>query len=115
MNRRPFQPVSLSLADLCGNDYIQALCSNRALLSGENAANLEAAATTPIDFFPESFERRLLQLLPRVGQTVGRALRSAPASRGATTRQFEVHAKLNLAPVSALGYFRIGEDGKLYF
>ena len=52
-------------------------------------------------------------MLPRVGQKVGTRL--AEAAAGATTREFEVHTRVEMAPLSALGFFRIGEDGHLYF
>jgi acetylornithine/succinyldiaminopimelate/putrescine aminotransferase len=111
--RPSFLPVSLSLADVCGEDYVRAVCADHAVLTGESAVAPTEAAFERVEFFPPAFERRLLQLLPRVGQKVGTRL--AGTALGATTRQFETHSKLNMAPSSTLGYFRIGEDGKLYF
>jgi acetylornithine/succinyldiaminopimelate/putrescine aminotransferase len=110
--RCPFLPVSLSLADLCGEGYVRAVCANHAVLTGEDPAAVTEAAFKRVEFFPQAFERRLLHLLTRVGQKVGTRLAETPA--GATTREFEVHAKIKMAPLSALGYFRIGEDGRLY-
>ena len=110
--RSSFQPVSLSLADLCGGEYVRAVCANHAVLTGEDPAAVTEAAFKRIEFFPQAFERRLLQLLPRVGQKVGTRLAETPV--GATTHQFEVHTRLNMAPLSTLGYFRIGEDGRLH-
>ena len=110
--RSAFLPVSVSLADLCGEEYVRAVCANHALLTGEEPAAATESAFKRIEFFPAAFERRLLQLLPKVGQQVGTRVAETPA--GATTHQFEAHSKLNLAPSSTLGYFRIGEDGKLY-
>jgi 4-aminobutyrate aminotransferase-like enzyme len=109
--RWPFQPVSLSLADLCGEEYVRAVCASHAALAGEAPVAATEAAFKRIEFFPASFERRLLQLLPRVGQKVGTRLANTPA--GATTSQFEAHTRLSAAPLSALGYYRIGEDGRL--
>lgn len=110
--RARFQPVSLSLADLCGEPYIRALCANRGFLNGQDPAALAEIATQPVDFLPEAFEQRLRQLLHRVGQQVGTPLTFTP--RGATTGEFERHSKVEMAPLGALGYFRIGENGKLY-
>jgi acetylornithine/succinyldiaminopimelate/putrescine aminotransferase len=107
-----FLPVSLSLADLCGEEYIRAVCANHAFLTGESPGPVAEAAFKRVEFFPAAFERRLLQLLPKVGHKVGTRLAHTPA--GATTRQFEAHSKLDLAPLGAWGYFRIGEDGHLY-
>ncbi|MCX6930901.1 MAG: hypothetical protein NT154_48015, partial [Verrucomicrobia bacterium] len=62
-----FQPVSLSLADLCGEPYIRALCSNRAFLAGQDTSALIDIGTQPVEFFPNAFEQRLHQLLDQVG------------------------------------------------
>ena len=110
--RWPFQPVALSLGELCGEAYVRAACANHAVLTGEEPAAVTEAAFKRVEFFPPAFERRLLHLLPRVGQKVGTRL--AETAAGATTREFEIHTKVELAPLSALGYFRIGEDGHLY-
>jgi len=110
--RPTFVPVSCSLADLCSEAYLRAVAADHAVLTGETPAAAVESAFKRIEFFPAAFERRLLQLLPKVGQKVGTRVAETPA--GATTRQFEVHSKLNMAPSSTLGYFRIGEDGRLY-
>jgi 4-aminobutyrate aminotransferase-like enzyme len=102
----------MSLAELCGEAYVRAVCANHALLAGEDPAAVTEGAFKRIEFFPLAFERRLLQLLPKVGQKIGTRL--AVTSAGATTHQFETHSKLTMAPLSALGYFRISEEGKLF-
>ena len=112
ISRHAFQPVSLSLADLCGEDYVRALCHNHALLTGENPVPVTESAFKRVEFFPQALERRLLQLLPKVGQKVGTRLASSAA--GASSRAFVSHTKVSLAPLGTLGYFRIGEDGHLY-
>jgi acetylornithine/succinyldiaminopimelate/putrescine aminotransferase len=110
--RPQFHPVSLSISDLCGEPYIRALCSNRAFLTGQDASALIEIATQPVEFFPIAFEQRLHQLLRQVGQRVGTPLTTTP--RGASTDPFERHTKVEMAPLSALGYFRLGENGTLY-
>jgi 4-aminobutyrate aminotransferase-like enzyme len=110
--RFSFLPVSLSLADLCGEEYVRAICANHAFLTGEAIAAVTETAFKRLEFLPAAFEHRLLHLLPKTGQKVGPRL--AHTAGGATTRQFEAHTKLDLAPLGALGYFRIGEDGHLY-
>jgi hypothetical protein len=97
---------------VCGAEYVRAVCANHAVLTGEDPAAVTEAAFKRIEFLPLAFERRLLHLLPRVGQKVGTRLTDTHV--GATTREFEAHTKINAAPLSALGYFRIGEDGRLY-
>jgi acetylornithine/succinyldiaminopimelate/putrescine aminotransferase len=107
-----FTPVACSLADLLGADYIEAVCRARALLSGEDPAALRRLAQEAVDFYPESLQRRLHQLLPQTGQRVVAPWPAGP--EGAGTRAFRQAAKPALAPLSGLGYFRIGEDGRLH-
>ncbi len=102
----------MSLADLCGEEYVRAICANHAALTGDAPAAAVESAFKRIEFFPPAFERRLLQLLPKVGHKVGTRLAHTPG--GASTREFEAHSRLNMAPTGVLGYFRIGEDGQLY-
>lgn len=107
-----FVPLSLSLADLCGADYAEAVCRARGLLTGEEGAVLMAAASTPVDFFPEAFQLNQLSLLDRVGSVLVPGL--SASSPGASTKAFNAATKTAMAPLSALGCFRLGEDGRLY-
>lgn len=109
----PFEDVTLSLADLAGADYADAVCEARALLSGESLDELRACATRPVSLYPAAFHRRLLDLLPRTGQQ----LRPAPLSSaaGATSREFARATDTRRAPLSGFGFFRLGEDGRLFF
>lgn len=107
-----FQPVQRSLADLTSLSYVQAVCRARAFLSATPYGVLEHQATTPIDFWPESLQARLHDLLPKVGQPVVAPLTdSAP---GASTEAFTAATHAAMAPLSGLGWYRIGEDGRLY-
>ena len=111
--RTDFVQVVLSLADLCGEDYVDAACDARAFLSGEDAAELRALAREPVDFYPPDFRERLLKLLPNVGRIVRQPAFSASAP-GATTTKFRSAARPGMAPLSAFGWYRVGEDGRLY-
>jgi 4-aminobutyrate aminotransferase-like enzyme len=106
-----FVPVACSLADLVGRDYIEAACQARALLSGEEAAALRRSACEPVEFWPERLQRRLHELLPQVGRPVVPPLAAGPS--GAGTRAFRNAADTASAPLTGLGYFRIGQDGRL--
>ena len=107
-----FRSVKLSLNDLLGKDCIEAACAARAYLSGEDKKQLRALAREKVDFYPKAFQQRLAELLPRVGAVCRPAFRTS--ARGATSAEFLAHSKPALAPVSALGYFRLGEDGRLF-
>ncbi len=107
-----FQDVRLSLADLVGAEYLHAVCAARAAVSGEDARALHALATTPVDFYPQAFQQRLSSLLPKVGTQL-----IAPANgtaAGATTAKFAAATHAEMAPVTGFGYYRVGEDGRLY-
>jgi acetylornithine/succinyldiaminopimelate/putrescine aminotransferase len=105
--------VALSLADLVGKEYIESVCRSRAFLEAGPAAPLIALANETVDFYPEPFARRLDELLPSVGAKVADGLpRSA---RGATTQRFREASKTAPAPLTGMGCYRIGEDGRMYF
>lgn len=111
-SRTSFNTIALSLVDLLGEDYIQGVCEGRALLTGEDLAELKILAAKPVDFYPDAFRVRLAQLLPNVGRKMCAGLAASP--RGASTQQFDDHAKTAQAPLNGFGYYRLGEDGRLY-
>jgi len=108
-----FRPVALSLREIAGDEYLAAACAARAWLSGESAEELQTLASRPVDFYPEALQRRLTSLLPRVGeQVLPQPL--VKSARGAATERFRAATHTEAAPISGLGYYRIGEDGRLY-
>lgn len=109
----PFHRVACSLNDLLGREYMDEVCAARAFLTGESKDALAALAQEEVDLFPASFQERLLRLLPNVGN-----LCCSPASRGtqgATSDAFRASSAPDSAPRSCLGYFRLCEDGRLFF
>jgi acetylornithine/succinyldiaminopimelate/putrescine aminotransferase len=110
-----FVRVSLSLEDILGPEYIDAVLAALEALAGGEARAVRAAratATRRVDFFPAALQRRLVGLLPRTGEVVGRSLTAS--TPGATSAQFRAHTVVARSPLSGLGYFRVGEDGRLY-
>ena len=107
-----FTPVSCSLADLVGAHVTDAACQARAFLTGSDGGALQKLAAAPVEFWPAAAQQRLRELLPQAGQVVTKPL--AGSANGAGTRLFQSATKTALAPVSGLGYFRVGEDGRLY-
>jgi acetylornithine/succinyldiaminopimelate/putrescine aminotransferase len=102
----------LSLSDILGTEYTAAACAAHAFLDGGDPAEARALANEKVDFYPREFARRVDDLLPLVGTRV-----TAPvgtSARGAGTRGFQEASKSGPAPVSGLGLFRVGEDGRLY-
>jgi 4-aminobutyrate aminotransferase-like enzyme len=108
-----FNPVRASLADLVGEEFAEASCRARSALTGEDVAKLAEQARQPVDFLPAEFLARQHELLGRVGERVVEPCKTA-AIQGASTRAFDLASHVGMAPLSALGLFRIGEDGRLY-
>lgn len=103
----------MSLGDLAGVDYLNAVCGARAALTGQAMIRCRKLGRESVDFFPAAMQQRLHSLLSRTGEKVVSALRRTAG--GATTRAFEAATRVEQAPLSGYGYFRVGEDGRLYF
>ncbi|MDZ4859433.1 MAG: aminotransferase class III-fold pyridoxal phosphate-dependent enzyme [Candidatus Hydrogenedentes bacterium] len=116
-----FVPVRLSLKDIAGGGYVDALVEAHAALrfdAGLPAGSLarkmfRQQVAQRVDFFPWGFQQRLLELLPAVGTSIARPLIKSAA--GASTIGFNAATKTHQAPLSGLGYFRVAENGVLYF
>jgi len=111
--RTRFVPVRLSLADLVGKDYVDAVVAARAALAGDDARELRRLAREKVDFLPVSFLKAQVGLLPRVGGNIARPLRES--SPGASTAAFNAATHPAMAPLTGWGCYRIGEDGRLHF
>ncbi|RJP30151.1 MAG: aminotransferase class III-fold pyridoxal phosphate-dependent enzyme [Candidatus Omnitrophota bacterium] len=107
-----FRSVKLSLKDLLGKEYIQAVVHARSFLAGDDPRQMKALAEEKVDFYPPAFQQRLLQLLPQVGTVCCPPLKNS--AQGGTTDEFRAHSKRALAPVGGLGFYRVGEDGRLF-
>lgn len=102
----------MSLTDLLGEPYVDAVCAARAFVEGADRGALRRVADEKVDFYPAAFERRVEELLSLVGKKVCDGL--AASARGAGSRAFREASKTAAAPLTGLGYFRVGEDGRLY-
>jgi len=102
-----------SLADLAGEEYIAAVCQARAALSGESETALLDEGRRPVAAYPADFHERLLSRLPQVGQPVCPGL--AQGALGATSRAFAAATNRDNAPLTGYGFYRVGEDGRLFF
>ena len=103
--------VCLSLADIAGEAYIQAVCRASADLGLGNFEELLAIAGEKVEFFPPAFEEKIHALLAKCGTQISQGL--ASSSSGAATAAFAAAFHREHAPLSGLGPFRLGEDGKL--
>lgn len=107
-----FRQVKVSLADLLGTAFVRKAREARAQLTGERLTELERLAAEKVDLYPKRVHSRLTALLPKVGRAVARPVRRSAV--GAATEQFQANAHTDAAPLSAFGYYRVGEDGRLY-
>jgi 4-aminobutyrate aminotransferase-like enzyme len=101
-----------SLADLAGEQYVEAACGAAAFLRGEDRRELLGAAGEKADFYPDSFRERVDELLESVGTRVCPGF--GGSARGAGTRAFSRATNTHMAPLAGMGFIRIGEDGRAY-
>ena len=103
----------MSLADLLGKDYTDAVAAVNAVLGGMSLEEAEKIANDKVDFYPEEVQKKNTEMLALVGKQVVDPM--PLVTDGAPTDSFRKAASRDAAPVAARGYFRVGEDGKLYF
>jgi acetylornithine/succinyldiaminopimelate/putrescine aminotransferase len=65
-----------------------------------------------VDFFPAAYSTRLDSLLAAVGQRVVSGF--AASSPGASNIPVVKATKLEMCPIGGMGFYRMGEDGRLY-
>ncbi len=68
-------------------------------------------ANQAVEFFPEAFQQRQLALLKDVGRQIATPIQHS--AKGATTERFRAANRRHMAPLSCLGMYRVGEDGRL--
>ncbi len=110
--KRSLISSKLSLVDMLGEEYLKAVCEAKAFLTGENQEKLWNIAQSKVDFFPPMLVDSLDERIKYIGKTVVGGLESP--TKGASTGAFNKAANSASAPLSALGFYRIGEDGKVY-
>ena len=106
------QSPNLSLTDLVGRDYTDAVCRARTLLTGEPLAQLQTIADQKVSFAPDAYQQRLDALIDLVGQPVCEGM--PDSAKGAGTHAFDAATHVVAAPLSGLGFIRVGEDGRAY-
>ena len=104
--------LSLSLEDILGSDYADSVCTAKAFISGQSKENMLKIASEKVEFYPESFQKRVDDLIDFVGKKVCNSLLKSPD--GAGTEAFNKATKKDLAPLTGMGFIRIGENGKVY-
>ena len=104
--------IALSLNDMLGNEYVEAVCRTKAFIENRDIAEFLEIAREKIEFFPNRFSTRIDELIDYTGEQICKcAFESSP---GAGTNAFKEATKMEMAPLSACGFIRIGENGKVY-
>lgn len=91
---------------------MRAVCHARAALTGEDHEVLLRLVRQKVDFFPRRLQRALAERLGDVGFRIAEP--AVGAESGATTRAFREATHIDSAPLTGWGYYRVGEDGRLY-
>ena len=103
--------LKLSLADLAGADYIDKVCRASAAFGLKSYTELKKTAETQVDCFPAEFAEKLDSLTGRIGKEFTPAFSGSCA--GAGTAAFDGAFHRESAPLTGLGFYRVGEDGRL--
>lgn len=105
--------LKLSLTELLGKEYIDAVVCAQSFLTGRDIADLRKIAETEVDFYPPDFAARVERLAMLTGQHISAPF--ADSCVGAPTNAFAAASNSSMAPLAGLGCSRIGEDGRAYF
>ena len=104
--------IKRSLRDILGDDYCDALQRAAVLLHGISEEKAEELLVRKIDFYPDEFVERQRNLESMIGLKLTDCF--ATSNTGAPTDSFGKVAKLYAAPISGIGPYRLGEDGRVY-
>lgn len=107
-----FVSPKLSLTDILGRDYIDAVIGANAALGVMTEEEGRAIADEKIDFYPAEKQAKNDELLSKVATVITKPI--AKTVPGAATNAFAHATSTGTAPLTGYGVFRIGEDGKLY-
>ena len=108
-----FVSVKCSLRSLLGKSYIDQVINASCFLHGMSREQAEAIASEEVEFFPSEFEKSLEELLPRIGDRVIEPI--SETIPGAPTDSFRKASNVKASPVGGRGYYRLGENGQLFF
>ncbi len=107
-----FNSPKMSLTDLLGRDYTDAIARANDALGVMSYEETMAVADEKIDFYPEAKQKKNDEMLAKVGAQIIEPMSSS--ADGAATNAFAHATSKALAPVTGFCNYRIGEDGKLY-
>lgn len=104
--------ITYSLSDLVGTEYIEAVCKAKAFLEDRDSEEFLEIANEKVEFFPSGFASKIDQLVDYTGKKI--CSTDFESSSGAGTHAFNIATKKEMAPLSAFGFTRVGENGRAY-
>lgn len=107
-----FTSPKLSLKDILGKEYIEKIIEANAALGVMDAETGEKIGSEKIDFYPEENQNKNTSFLPKVATNIMTPFENDVD--GAATSAFAKALSKNSSPVTGMGYYRVGEDGRLY-
>ena len=108
-----FKNIKMSLSELLGSKYTATLIAANYAIGDLSLGEGAALANGRVEFYPEEVQKKNTEMLALVGKQVVDPM--PLVTDGAPTDSFRKAASRDAAPVAARGYYRVGEDGKLYF
>jgi acetylornithine/succinyldiaminopimelate/putrescine aminotransferase len=109
---RMFRNITLSLAQILGEDYCNAVKAG-AELFGMSEAEAKQLGWEGVELLDEAALAKADKLIKKTGTQITLPFKNSNA--GAPTDSYRKATNLNAAPVGGIGYLRLGEDGRLYF
>ncbi len=107
-----FNNLRISLKDLLGNEYINAISKSAEVLLDLDEKRIKELYDTKVDFLCQSRLDKTDSLLENVGKSIVEPFNDN--NEGAPTESYRKASNLNAAPIGGLGCFRVGQDGRLY-
>ena len=104
--------VKISLKELLGADYTGKVVESAEMLLGLRRKQANALAFEKIDCYPGFFAKKIDGLIKSIGKELLPGLKNT--AKGAGTEAFKKASNLKASPIGGLGFFRLGEDGRLY-
>ncbi len=104
--------IAISLEELLGKAYTDAVSQAAVTLLDVEPETARRCVEDKVEFFPESYVEKIDSLLDKVGQKVTEPFKGD--MEGAPTKSFAGASNHAASPISGLGYYRVGQDGRLY-
>ena len=104
--------ISMSLRDILGKEYTDAAVNAAAIVGYGNKEDLSALADEQIAFYPAPFAARLDEMVDKIGTQIAPAFETNV--HGAPTNSFAAAYHPESSPVFGFGWYRVGQDGRLY-